>query len=76
MSFVEGMITNFIRGMSPEQRRQLLRSAQQQILEETTPQERSELLHEVLNTLVSSLTPEQRGDLAREFAAQVQENAR
>ncbi len=68
MSFIDGMIGNYIRGLSPDQRKQMLRSASEQVLQNTTPQEREEILKEAFALLLGSLTAEQRERLGRQFA--------
>ena len=68
MSFIEGMISSYVGRMTPEQRRQLAITAQQEVIKATTPEERAEILSEALRTLVGSLTPEQRERLTRELA--------
>ena len=69
MSFVEGMIGNYLRGLSPAQRSQLLRTAQQEFVANTTPEEREYVVREFLRALLASLTAEQRARLAIDLEA-------
>lgn len=69
MSFVEGMIGNYIRGLSPAQRSQLLRTAQQEFVANTTPEEREHAIREFLRALLASLSAEQRARLAGDLEA-------
>ena len=69
MSFVNGMIANFLQGLTPEQRREFFRSAQEQVLASATAEERAQLLRGVLVALVEGLDPAERARLARELSA-------
>jgi hypothetical protein len=67
VSFFNGMVDNVIKGMTPEQREDLLRGAREQLIATTTPQERAALLRETILALVESLPWEHRAALAREL---------
>ncbi len=71
LSFVNGMISSFIKGMTPEQKQQLLRDSVEQVIASTSSEERAQLLAEVTRRLVESLSPEQRARLAQDLAVEI-----
>ncbi|MDP9350126.1 MAG: hypothetical protein M3P51_01070 [Chloroflexota bacterium] len=73
MSFMNGLVENFVAGMSEDQKRDLLRTAQDQVLASTTPEERLMLARDALDALINSLSSEQRGALALDIAARIQQ---
>lgn len=73
MSFMNGLVENFIAGMSEDQKRDLLRTAQDQVLASTTPEERLMLARDALDALINSLSSEQRGALALHLATRIQQ---
>lgn len=72
LSFVNGFVENFIRGMTDDQKKELLRTAQEQVLATTSPEQRLALARDAVQGLIGSLSLDQRASLAREIMSELQ----
>lgn len=69
LSFVEGMVSSYIDRMEPDQKREALRVAVDQMLTGLSAAERMELLRDALRALAADLPVAERQRLTAELTA-------